>query len=133
MTALIRTTSPGATPATLGKNRFALGWYSGRRSFQTLTTAAGVVPLPARRRRYVLSHICPKPWIGPATRLPLTLRLIAPVGTWPTSSRATGFAQYGASRGESGTSSQRLCFAVENTDRVVQARQRKDLAIMFAE
>ena len=55
-------------------------------------TSAGVT-WGAEETRIVFCHILPKPWTGPTTRRPVTLRLIASAGTSPTFRVVTSLAQ----------------------------------------
>jgi hypothetical protein len=56
-------------------------------------TSAGVTSAPRSSTRAVFCHILPKPWTGPTTRRPVTLRLTASAGTWPSLRVVTFLAQ----------------------------------------
>jgi hypothetical protein len=69
-----------------GQNR----WNS---AFQVEMTSAGVASTPRSSTRMVFCHILPKPWTGPTTRRPVTFRLTASAGTWPSLRVVTFLAQ----------------------------------------
>jgi hypothetical protein len=69
-----------------GQNR----WNS---AFQVLMTSAGPAWLPRSSTRMVFCHILPKPWTGPTTRRPVTLRLMASAGMSPSRRMETSLAQ----------------------------------------
>ena len=56
-------------------------------------TSGGVTSAPVSSTRMVFCHILPKPWTGPTTRRPVTLRLTASAGTSPSFRVVTFLAQ----------------------------------------
>src|SRR4029450_4563916 len=105
-------------------------------------TSAGATSAPRSSTRMVFCHILPKPWTGPTTRRPVTFRLTASAGTWPSWGVVTFLAQQAESRGSvamvgslSGRVGlgERLGLAVVDADRLVQAGQLEDLPVVLVQ
>src|SRR6187551_2246228 len=111
-------------------------------------TSCGLIVEPSSGTRKVFCHICPNPWSGLATRLPVTLSTWAPA-TPSADSRSTGLAQWAPSRdvGASGAlggvfsvsvmshshGRDGRLFVLVDLDRLVEAGQRQDLAVVLGQ
>src|SRR5206468_3668126 len=111
-------------------------------------TSGGVLAIPSSRMRYVFCQSWPKPWTGPTSRRPATLRLTAPGGTSPTRSLPAGTAQLAASSRTLGVSTgvllvitrrlrlrrrDRRGLGVVDPDRFVEPGQLEDLLVVLVE